>query len=253
MRLGVLASGSRGNAFVIEHDGCMVFFDAGLSGKKHTDRLHASGFGGFCPEALFISHEHSDHIKGAGVLARKWNIPVYGSSGTLEASRRSLRKLPGTEILENGTSVDFHSFTVSAFSVAHDAADPSGYVIEWDCGKLGIATDLGKSSPLVEANLKGCSAVVLEFNHDEEMLWNGSYPWYLKQRIASTTGHLSNSSASDLLGTVYHKEMKVCVLAHLSQENNIPHLAENASREVAGGTIKIRIGKQDEPLPALDL
>ncbi len=95
--------------------------------------------------------------------------------------------------------------------------------------------------------------MVLEFNHDEEMLWNGSYPWYLKQRIASTTGHLSNSSASDLLGTVYHKEMKVCVLAHLSQENNIPHLAENASREVAGGTIKIRIGKQDEPLPALDL
>ena len=95
--------------------------------------------------------------------------------------------------------------------------------------------------------------MVLEFNHDEEMLWNGSYPWYLKQRIASTTGHLSNSTASDLLGTVYHKEMRVCVLAHLSQENNIPHLAENASREVAGGTIKIHIGMQDEALPALDL
>jgi len=253
MRLGVLASGSRGNAFVIEHDGCMVFFDAGLSGKKHTQRLHEAGFGGFHPEALFISHEHSDHIKGAGILARKWNIPVYGSSGTQSASRRSLGKLPGTEILENGTGVDFHSFTVNAFSVAHDAADPSGYVIEWDSGKLGIATDLGKSSPLVEANLKGCSAVVLEFNHDEEMLWNGSYPWYLKQRIASTTGHLSNSAASDLLGTVYHKDMTVCVLAHLSQENNIPHLAESASREVAGGTVNIHIGMQDEPLPAMDL
>ncbi len=253
MRLGVLASGSRGNAFVIEHDGCMVFFDAGLSGKKHTERLLEAGFAGLFPEALFISHEHSDHIKGAGVLARKWNIPVYGSSGTLNASRRNLGKLPGTEILENGTGVDFRSFKVSAFSVAHDAADPSGYVIEWDSGKLGIATDLGKSSPLVEANLKGCSAVVLEFNHDEDMLWNGSYPWYLKQRIASTTGHLSNNTASDLLGEVYHRDLKVCVLAHLSQENNYPHLAENASREVAGGTIRIHTGMQDVPLPALDL
>ncbi len=253
MRLGVLASGSRGNAFVIEHEGCMVFFDAGLSGRKHTERLLEAGFGDLFPEALFISHEHSDHIKGAGVLARKWNIPVYGSGGTLSASRRKLGKLPGTEILENGTSVDFHSFTVSAFSVAHDAADPSGYVIDWDYGKLGIATDLGKSSPLVEANLKGCSAVVLEFNHDEEMLWNGSYPWHLKQRIASTTGHLSNTMASTLLGTVYHGDMKVCVLAHLSQENNIPRLAENASREVIGGTVRIHTGMQDIPLPALDL
>lgn len=253
MRLGVLASGSRGNAFVIEHDGCMVFFDAGLSGKKHTERLLEAGFVGLFPEALFISHEHSDHIKGAGVLARKWNIPVYGSSGTLNASRRSLGKLPGTEILENGTGVDFRSFKVSAFSVAHDAVDPSGYVIEWDSGKLGIATDLGKSSPLVEANLKSCSALVLEFNHDEDMLWNGSYPWHLKQRIASTTGHLSNSTASDLLGAVYHRDLKVCVLAHLSQENNFPHLAENASREVAGGTVRIHTGMQDAPLPALDL
>jgi len=253
MRLGVLASGSRGNALVIEHDGCMVFFDSGLSGRKHTERLLETGFGDLFPEAIFISHEHSDHIKGAGVLARKWNIPVFGSSGTLNASRRRLGKLPGTEILENGAGVDFRSFSVSAFSVAHDAADPSGYVIEWDSGKLGIATDLGKSSPLVEANLAGCSAVVLEFNHDEDMLWNGSYPWHLKQRIASTTGHLSNSTASDLLGAVYHRDLKVCVLAHLSQENNLPHLAENASREVAGGIVRIHVGMQDVPLPAMDL
>lgn len=253
MRLGVLASGSRGNAFVIEHDGCMVFIDAGLSGRKHTERLLESGFGGFFPQALFISHEHSDHIKGAGILARKWNIPIYGSSGTLNASMRRLGKLPGTEILKNGTGVDLGSFTVNAFSVAHDAADPSGFVIEWSSGKLGIATDLGKSSPLVEENLAGCSAIVLEFNHDEGMLWEGSYPWNLKQRIASTTGHLSNSAASELLGAVYHRDLKVCVLAHLSQENNLPHLAEKASREVAGGTVMIRTGMQDIPLPALDL
>jgi phosphoribosyl 1,2-cyclic phosphodiesterase len=164
-----------------------------------------------------------------------------------------LGKLPGTEILENGTGVDLGSFTVNAFSVAHDAADPSGYVIEWSSGKLGIVTDLGKSSPLVEDSLTGCSAIVLEFNHDEDMLWGGSYPWNLKQRIASTTGHLSNSAAADLLGAVFHKGLKVCVLAHLSQENNLPHLAEKASREVAGGTVRIHTGMQDIPLPALDL
>lgn len=253
MRLGVLASGSRGNAFVIEHDGHMVFIDAGLSGRKHTERLLESGFSDIFPEALLISHEHSDHVKGAGILARRWNIPIFGSSGTLNALKGKLGKLRGTEILENGTGVSFGSFTVNAFSVAHDAADPSGFIIEWSAGKLGIATDLGKSSPLVEGNLIDCSAVVLEFNHDEDMLWNGGYPWHLKQRIASTTGHLSNSAASDLLGNVYHSGLKVCVLAHLSQENNFPHLAEQASREVAGGTVKIHTGKQDIPLPALDL
>jgi len=178
---------------------------------------------------------------------------VYGSSGTLNASRKKLGKLPGTENLENGEVVNFSSFTVSAFSIAHDAADPSGYVIEWDSGKLGIATDLGKSNSLVEANLAGCTAIVLEFNHDESMLWNGNYPWHLKQRIASTTGHLSNSAASDLLGTVYHRDLKICVLAHLSQENNHPHLAEKASRQVAGGTVRIHTGMQDIPLPAMDL
>lgn len=253
MRLGVLASGSRGNAFVIEHDGCMVFFDAGLSGRKHTERLRQSGFEGIHPQALFVSHEHSDHIKGAGIVARKWNIPIYGSSGTLNASKGKLGKLPGTEVLENGTGVDFGSFTVNAFSVAHDAADPSGYVIEWSSGKLGIATDLGKSSHLVRDRMSGCSAIVLEFNHDEDMLWEGSYPWHLKQRIASTTGHLSNDSAAELLGAVYHRDLMVCVLAHLSQENNLPSLAEKASREVAGGKVKIHVGMQDTPLPAMDL
>jgi phosphoribosyl 1,2-cyclic phosphodiesterase len=253
MRLGVLASGSRGNALVIEHDGRMVFFDSGLSGRKHTERLIDAGFEGSSPEAIFLSHEHSDHIRGAGIVARKWNIPVFGSSGTLSASRKHLGKLPYMEILDNGSCISFGSFSVYAFSIAHDAADPSGYIIEWDSGKLGIATDLGKSSPLVESSLSGCTAVVLEFNHDEDMLWNGSYPWHLKQRIASTTGHLSNRDASDLLGIIYHRGLKNCVLAHLSQENNYPHLAEKASRQVAGGKVRIHTGKQDEPLPALDL
>jgi phosphoribosyl 1,2-cyclic phosphodiesterase len=253
MRIGVLASGSRGNAIVLEHDGCSVFVDAGLSGRRHLERLRMAGFGGVSPEMLFLSHEHSDHVRGAGVLARKWSIPVCCTGGTLSACRNYLGRIPGAEILENGSTVDVGSFTVTAFSIAHDAADPSGYVIEWDDGRLGIATDLGKAGPLVRESLSGCSAVVLEFNHDEDMLWTGSYPWNLKQRIASSTGHLSNQAASELLASICHSDLRTCVLAHLSQENNLPELAEKASREVAGGSMNILTGKQDSPLPAVDI
>lgn len=253
MRLGVLASGSRGNALVVEHEGCAVFVDAGLSGRRHSERLALSGFQGLRPMALILSHEHSDHARCAGVIARKWGIPICGTTGTLNAAMTKLGSVPGTEYLENGGRMHFGRFSVSAFSIAHDAADPSGYVIEWDSGRLGIATDLGSSTPLVEDSLSDCRAVVLEFNHDDDMLWGGSYPWNLKQRIASTTGHLSNRTASELLKTVLHGSLRTCVLAHLSQENNLPHLAEKASREAAGSSVRILTGMQDMPLPAIEI
>lgn len=253
MRLGVLASGSRGNAFVLEHDGSLVFIDAGLSGRRHSKRMVLAGFEGVRPMALLLSHEHTDHARGAGVIARKWNIPIMATDGTVEASRGKLGKVPEMEILSNGSTVDFGSFAVSAFSVLHDAADPSGYIIQWDSGKLGIATDLGKAGPLILDSLSDCTALVLEFNHDEDMLWEGSYPWRLKQRIASTTGHLSNNAASSLLSAVWSRELRTCVLAHLSRENNLPHLAEKASREVAGGSVSIHTGMQDNPLPAINI
>lgn len=251
--MGVLASGSRGNAFVVEHDGSAVFIDAGLSGKKHLERMVRAGFNHARPVALLLSHEHSDHVSGAGVIARKWSIPILATEGTVEASRGKLGKVPEIEILPNGSTVDFDSFTVSAFSVPHDAADPSGFIIRWDSGKLGIATDLGRDGPLVNDSLSECTALVLEFNHDEDMLWEGSYPWRLKQRIASSTGHLSNFAASRLLEAVWSRELRTCVLAHLSQENNLPHLAEKESRKVVGGSVSIHTGVQDEPLPAIHI
>ncbi len=253
MRIGVLSSGSRGNALVIEHKGIGVFIDAGLSGIRHSKRLSESGFDRLEPSLILLTHEHTDHISGAGVIARKWGIPVCATSGTLNACGGRLGRVPGTEILENGSEMDLGAFTVRAFSLAHDAADPSGYVIEWDEGRLGIATDLGRSGPLVEDSLSSCTAIVLEFNHDEDMLWGGSYPWNLKQRIASGTGHLSNGAASRLLNAVMHRDLRTCILAHLSQENNLPELAEKASREVTGGSVEILTGKQDSPLPAVDI
>ena len=254
MRLGVLATGSRGNAFIVEHDGCSILIDAGLSCRKHIERQEAAGLTGIVPDALLLSHEHSDHVSGAGVVARRWGIPVYGTEGTLAGAGRRFGRLPaGTGILSNGSSMKLGPFRLEAFSVAHDAADPSGFVIEWPGGRLGIATDLGHPGPLVRESLSGCTALVLEFNHDEEMLWNGSYPWHLKQRIASSTGHLSNETAASLLDTVLHSGLRVCVLAHLSQENNVPDLAVRASREAAGDSVMICAGMQDNALPIIDI
>lgn len=253
MRLAVLASGSSGNAIAVEHEGYGLLFDAGLSGKRHSERLEEAGLNLFEPHALFISHEHSDHIQGAGVIARKWQIPIYATSGSLGALKTKIGKVSSVNVLENGNKVEMGPFVIYAFSVAHDASDPSGYIIEWNGGRLGIATDLGKAGPLVRDSLSGCTALVLEFNHDEEMLWNGSYPWALKQRIASQHGHLSNEDASVLLGQVQTDKLVCCVLAHLSRENNKPVLAELASGNVIGESVRIYTGMQDRALQTIVL
>jgi phosphoribosyl 1,2-cyclic phosphodiesterase len=154
--------------------------------------------------------------------------------------------------MPNGDCVRLGGLEVSSFSVPHDAADPSGYVIRWSGGRLGIATDLGTAGPLVRASLAGCTALLLEFNHDLEMLWNGSYPWPLKQRIASATGHLSNEAAAELLASVAHGGLGLVVLAHLSEENNRPDLAEKAARGVLNGP-KVHAGLQNRALVSMDL
>ncbi len=252
MRIAVLASGSRGNAVVVEHDGVVLYFDSGLSGREHSRRLRQSSLDCGPPSAVFLSHEHSDHLRGVGVLARKFGAPLYASPGTAEAAAPRLGRLPELVRMPNGDSVDIGPLEVSAFSVPHDAADPSGYVIQWSGGRLGIATDLGTAGPLVRSRLSDCRALLLEFNHDLEMLWNGSYPWQLKQRIASSTGHLSNESAAELLASVSNDGLDLVVLAHLSAENNCPDLAETAAREVLEGPA-VYAGSQDRALFAMDI
>jgi phosphoribosyl 1,2-cyclic phosphodiesterase len=253
VRLGVLASGSSGNALALEHQGFTLLVDSGLSGRKHQTRLEACGMADSRPAAILVTHEHSDHVSGVGVVSRKWRIPVYASGGTLGASAHRMGRLTAPVVFDNGASMEIGPFRVSSFRLAHDAADPSGFIVEWEGGRLGIATDLGHPGPLVMESLSGCTALVLEFNHDEDMLWSGSYPWHLKQRIASSTGHLSNAVAAELLASVLHPGLRVCVLAHLSQENNLPSLAVEASRGVAGESVMIVAGMQDLALPVIEL
>lgn len=253
MKLAVLASGSSGNAIAVEYNGKMLFFDAGLSGKNHLIRLEESGLPPAEPIGLFISHEHGDHSRNAGVLARKWRVPVFGTQGTINHSRLRGQKLHGLEVFRNGDTVRIGEFTVEPWRISHDADDPSGFIVTAGGRRLGIATDMGETGPLAEKMLEGCNGLVFEFNHDIDMLWNGPYPWPLKQRIASGEGHLSNDSAAESLSRLVHSQLRFCVAAHLSEENNTAELALETCERVSGGMFSVLAGMPYRALPFLEV
>jgi phosphoribosyl 1,2-cyclic phosphodiesterase len=224
VRVCLLASGSKGNSVFVEAGSSRVLVDAGLSARELLHRLAAIGAEGRDLDAILISHEHSDHVRGAGTLARKLKIPLLVTHSTCRAGSASIGN---TEIIEfeSGCSFTFQDVMIDPFPITHDACDPVGFMIECDDGKIGIATDLGIATRLVAEKLKGCRALVLESNHDEEMLANGPYPWHLKQRIRSRHGHLSNSNSAALLDEIIHPGLEAVFLAHLSEVNNDPGIA----------------------------
>ncbi|HEX2769755.1 MAG TPA: MBL fold metallo-hydrolase [Geobacteraceae bacterium] len=231
MRVCLLASGSKGNSVFVEAGASRVLIDAGLSAKELLYRLAAIGAEGRELDAILISHEHTDHVRGAGALARKLRIPLLVSHSTCRAGNASIGK---TEIIEfePGCPFTFNDIWIDPFPITHDACDPVGFMIECGEGKIGIATDLGIATRLVQEKLKGCRALVLESNHDEEMLANGPYPWHLKQRIRSRHGHLSNSDSAALLDEIIHPGLEAVLLAHLSEVNNDPVIALDAATKL---------------------
>ncbi len=235
MRVCLLASGSKGNSLFIEAGDTRLLVDAGLSARELTKRLSAIGVAAGDLNGIMITHEHTDHIRGAGALARKNGIPVLISYPT---SRQTAEHFRATRLIEfeSGCSFEFRDFLVDPFPITHDTADPVGVVIESREGRIGSATDLGIATRLVMDKLKGCRALVLESNHDEEMLANGPYPWHLKQRIRSRHGHLSNRESAGLLEEIIHPDLEVLFLAHLSEVNNLPE----AAREVFTASLAAR-------------
>ena len=229
MRVCLLASGSKGNSIFVEAGSSKVLIDAGLSAVELLRRLAAIGVEGTELDAILISHEHSDHIRGVGTLARKLKIPILASYPTSRASSPSVGKAQIIEF-ESGYPFTFQDLSVDPFPTTHDACDSVGFLIECREGKIGIATDLGIGTRLIKDKLKGCRALVLESNHDEELLANGPYPWHLKQRIRSRHGHLSNSEAVALLDETLHPGLEGVFLAHLSEVNNDPGLALSVAR-----------------------
>ena len=228
MRVCLLASGSKGNAIFVDTGCSKILVDAGLSSSEILNRLAAVGVNGTELDAVLVSHEHTDHTRGAGALCRKLKIPLLLSYPTCREINVSLRKIEVVEF-ESGYPFTFKDMLIDPFPIAHDACDPVGFIIECHDGKLGIATDLGIATRLVKDKLSGSRILVLESNHDEGMLLNGPYPWHLKQRIKSRHGHLSNTESTQLLEEIIHPDLEGIFLAHLSEVNNDPDIAFNAA------------------------
>ncbi len=223
MRVCLLASGSRGNSTLVEADDSRLLIDAGLSGKETERRLAHLGLCCDDLDAILVTHEHHDHVGGIGPLARRHQLPVYIDSITCSALPR-LGKIPQLHEFNAGDSFSFRNLLISSFSTTHDAVNPVGFTIESQEGKIGYATDLGMPTRLIAESLRQCRVLILEANHDEQMLLNGTYPWALKQRIRSRHGHLSNMEAHRLLNEVGWPGLEALFLAHLSDENNCSNL-----------------------------
>jgi len=231
LSLCLLASGSRGNATYISWGETSLLFDAGLSGIEIQRRLAVRGIDPGSIDAIVISHEHSDHIQGAGILSRRFEIPIYISSETHNAAGKRLGRLHGQTHFTPGSDFKVKELDIHPFSIPHDAADPAGFTVSVNGIKVGLATDLGIATAMVKERLKDCAALVLEANHDPALLMDGPYPWQTKQRIKSRTGHLSNMDTKNLLCEIKHSTLTHVALAHLSETNNTPQKALKEARD----------------------
>ena len=248
MRFVSIASGSSGNCIYVGSDNSHLLIDAGISGKRIEQGLNEIGIKGTELDGILITHEHSDHIKGLGVLARKFGIPIYGTAGTLEeiennASLGTFDKELLTPVLPD---VEFTAgdLVIQPFRVDHDAADPVAYRVKSGGKSIAVATDMGHFDSYIIEHLQELDAILLESNHDVRMLETGPYPYYLKRRILGDHGHLSNENAGRLLCQILHDGLKHIFLGHLSKENNYEELAYE--------TVRLEITEGDTPYRAED-
>ena len=230
MRFCVLGGGSKGNATYIEAGGTRLLIDAGFSGREIESRLDALGVDPARLDAIVLSHEHGDHIRGAGVLSRRYRLPLCANRATFQAAGKGLGDPAAVQEFTTGTTFCCGEIKLHPFAVSHDAAEPVGFLVVAGGLLLGHCTDLGMVSRLARHRLSGCHALVLECNHDPEMLSAGPYTPALKQRVRSRHGHLANHEAADFLTELLHPGLTRVVLSHLSETNNTPALAEQTVR-----------------------
>ncbi len=222
-----LFSGSSGNCIFVSYDDTAILIDAGVSGRRIEAALAGIGESFDRIAGIFITHEHSDHITGAGILSRRYNIPIYANAVTWAAMRSALGKVKKELVryIELGQAITAGDITVKSFSIPHDAACPVGYNIFIMGKKLTIATDIGHMDNELLSNMEKSEMILLESNHDVEMLKTGRYPWPLKQRILGANGHLCNDIAGQVVAHLAKSGTKRFLLGHLSKENNFPELA----------------------------
>lgn len=228
MRICTLMSGSSGNAIYIETSKTKLLVDAGQTGKGITKALdEAVGVSPSDLDGVMITHAHRDHVRGAGVISRKYKLPLYATEGTWCEMEPIIGNILPTlkNVIDRGESLQVGDIKMETFATSHDALDSVGYICTQGKKSIGIATDSGVFTARMEKLLRNLDALVLEANHDTQMLKNGRYPWHLKKRIASTVGHLSNDDAGRALLKIIGEKTHDVVLAHLSEENNKPTLA----------------------------
>ncbi|MDF2520223.1 MAG: beta-lactamase domain protein [Clostridia bacterium] len=227
IRLCSLSSGSSGNCIYVGTEDSGVLIDCGISGKEIFEGLKNIGVCTSNIKGILVTHEHSDHTKGIGVVSRKLNIPIYANAKTWEGIGGSIGNIKTENIKMFDTGKDFYinEINIKPYSIPHDAADPVGYSFTQENRKVCIATDLGHFSEEVKANIKASDMVLLESNHDIEMLKVSQYPYFLKRRILSDVGHLSNEAAGAAVLELLESGVRRILLGHLSKENNFPELA----------------------------
>jgi len=233
LKLCVLASGSSGNCTFIGTEKTRILIDAGLSARKTAERLADIGERVEDIDAICVSHEHGDHIAGIRVLQKTYGMPVYANGVTRDAILRD-SKQAGLKWCQFTTGFPFPigDFSVHPFSVPHDADDPVGFIFSAGSLKVGVATDIGKVTNVLRERLRKCHAVVIEANHDEELLEASTRPWSLKQRISGNRGHLSNRAAAALMAEIAGDGLQHLFLAHLSSDCNSPHHARTTFETV---------------------
>ncbi|TCD10485.1 MBL fold metallo-hydrolase [Pedobacter frigidisoli] len=229
-------SGSNGNCYYVGNENEAILVDVGLTCKEVENRMLRLGLSVKKIKAIFISHEHSDHIKGLSVFAKKHKLPVYISSLTLKSSKLLLDE-QNTFSLTHSQKIKIGNLNISAFSKFHDAADPYSFTVECNDVRVGVFTDIGSVCDRLISHFKNCHAAFLEANYCADMLANGSYPYFLKRRITSGYGHLSNTQALALFQSHKPEYMTHLLLSHLSKDNNDPILVESLFKNVAGNTI----------------
>lgn len=256
LRVTVLASGSSGNLTLVEGTRGRILIELGLSEREMSKRLRAAGVDPGEVDAALISHEHADHVGGATLFSRKNGVPIYTSRATAAAAALAASDLAGLVEVVPGRAFEVAGMRVHPFTLPHDAADNVGYVVEEGGSRVGYATDLGYPSALAAERLRGCGILVVEANHDLEMLKTGPYPAHVKQRVMSRTGHLSNDQSAVLLKETVTEGTRAVFLAHLSLKNNEGRLAleagRRALRELGCGSVHLHLTFQAHPSVSIE-
>jgi phosphoribosyl 1,2-cyclic phosphodiesterase len=267
LRVTILASGSSGNTTLLETSRTRLLVDAGLGKRETLARLASTGINLSSLDGIVISHEHTDHCAGLPQLLALWKTPLFVTEATLDALHRILpdtlaKRLCGVETIHAGQWFTVGDIEVHAISLPHDAADPIGFAFRSNGAKAALVTDLGYLPELVKHHLREADCLILESNHDLDMLKVGPYPWVVKQRVLSRTGHLSNHAVSEFLADPdgFDSRARYLVLAHLSEQNNNPEVArisaeESLSRRPAEARFRgdLLVASQHEPLAPLEL